>query len=189
MGEGGKQQIQASVGKKQKQTRENLKWEPPPLGWAKVNADGAYSQESGIGGAGVIIRDSTGKVLLSAWRVFFEGDSAEEVEARACQEGIDMAAEWIRGQVILESDCATVIQALKNKEPNRSALFFILGDILESCKSSPEVKFQAIRREQNCAAHELAQLAKHTTHTAMWCAQAPRCIEHLIAQDCNSYIG
>lgn len=48
----------------------------------------------------------------------------------------------------------------------------------------PEVVFQAVRRERNFVAHELAQLAKRTNHTAVWRLRAPRCVEQLVAQEC-----
>ncbi|TVU41678.1 hypothetical protein EJB05_15220, partial [Eragrostis curvula] len=81
------------------------------------------------------------------------GRSAEEVEAFASKEGVELAAEWVRDK------------------PTSSDM--------------PEVCFQAARRDRNRAAHELAQLAERTIHTAMWRSQVPRCIEQLIAHDCN----
>ena len=42
-----------------------------------------------------------------------------------------------------------------------------------------------VRRERNRAAHELAQLAKRTTHFAVWRFTAPICVEQIIAQECN----
>ncbi|TVU13486.1 hypothetical protein EJB05_40545, partial [Eragrostis curvula] len=59
----------------------------------------------------------------------------------------------------------------------KSSLCFILGEIRESSRLLPE----------NHVAHELAQLAKRTTHTAVWRAQVPRCVESLVAHDCNHF--
>jgi hypothetical protein len=39
-----------------------------------------------------------------------------------------------------------------------------------------EVSYIAVRREQNVVAHELAQLAKRTTHSVMWRMQVPQCV-------------
>jgi hypothetical protein len=41
-------------------------WEPPPMGWIKVNVDGAYTEESGKVGVGVVIRDHVGNIILTA---------------------------------------------------------------------------------------------------------------------------
>lgn len=78
----------------------------------KANIDGAFSAESGREGSGVVIRDSEGKVL-SAWRHVDRAESAEEVEAMACKEAVELAAGWIRMPIVLESDCVNVVNALK----------------------------------------------------------------------------
>jgi len=59
------------------------------------------SREAGIG---VVIRDSSGSVLLTAWNFISDAGSAEEVEALACEEGLTLAAEWMASPSILESD-------------------------------------------------------------------------------------
>ncbi|GJN10368.1 hypothetical protein PR202_ga28456 [Eleusine coracana subsp. coracana] len=165
--------------------RHKLTWIPPSSGWAKVNVDGAFSSDTRRGGVGVIIRDKRGAVILTAWRVIFQAASAEEVETLACTEGLNMATEWVRDRVVLESDCSELVRALERKGTPRSNLCFQLDEIRRLCNRLPGVEFRAIRREQNCVAHELAQLAKRTTHTAMWRARSPCCIEQLVAQECN----
>ena len=40
------------------------------------------------------IRNHLGKIMLSAWKKFFNAGSTEEVEALACREGLLLAAEW-----------------------------------------------------------------------------------------------
>ncbi|GJN29772.1 hypothetical protein PR202_gb18091 [Eleusine coracana subsp. coracana] len=93
----------------------NLTWKPPSEGWAKVNVDGAFSPNNGQDGVGVIIRDARGAVILTAWKVIFQAASAEEVEALACIEGLNMAAEWVRDRVALESDCSELVRGLERK--------------------------------------------------------------------------
>lgn len=66
--------------------------------------DAAYVEESRIG---VAIRNHLGRILLSAWKKVFGADSAEEVEALACKEGLSLAAEWTPGPIVLESDRAS----------------------------------------------------------------------------------
>jgi len=61
-------------------------WSAPDVGWVKINVDGAYMEDSGEAGIGVIIRDSSGQVLLTAWKHISDAGSAEEVEALACKE-------------------------------------------------------------------------------------------------------
>jgi hypothetical protein len=49
--------------------KSDVPWEPPPFGWLKVNVDDAYTKKTGKAGAGIIIRNHFGEVLLSAWKV------------------------------------------------------------------------------------------------------------------------
>jgi ribonuclease HI len=137
---------------------------------------------------GVVIRDHPGQgtVLLSGWKVIFNVVSAEEVEALACLEGIRLAANWERKRAVLELDCEIVIKSLNKYHNGRSSLCFIFSDILDFASLLPDLKFQAVRRERNQVAHELAQLVKCTTHTAVWRAQVPCCVEHLITHVCSS---
>ncbi|GJN36439.1 hypothetical protein PR202_gb25343 [Eleusine coracana subsp. coracana] len=123
--------------------------------------------------------------MLSSWRSLFDASSVEEVEALACKEGLRLAVEWIRDRVILETDYATFARAIRQKE-TRSSLCFILEDIRECISELPDVVIRTVKRECNCAAHELAQLAKRIVHTAVWHAQVLRCIERVIAQECNN---
>ncbi|RLN28562.1 retrotransposon protein, putative, unclassified [Panicum miliaceum] len=62
----------------------------------------------GCAGTGVVARDSAGRVVLMAWRAFFNCASAVEAEALACVEGIKLASQWCQGPIILESNCARV---------------------------------------------------------------------------------
>ena len=68
---------------------------------------------NGDASLGVVIRNSEGIVLLSAWRVLSHAASAEEVELMACREGVALAAEWTPMPAILESDCLSTIQLLR----------------------------------------------------------------------------
>jgi hypothetical protein len=40
-------------------------WTPPPAGWAKLNVDAGFVEETGRASAGVVIRDMNGGILLS----------------------------------------------------------------------------------------------------------------------------
>ncbi|KAF8740822.1 hypothetical protein HU200_013702 [Digitaria exilis] len=140
-------------------------WKPPPQGYYKVNVDGSYVAQIGEAGVGVIIRDSLGGVILTAWRVVFRCSGAVEAEARACVEGLRLAAQWAQGPVILESDCARIVGTLQKKEDSWSIV--------------------QVKRECNSVANNLAHLARRNVHSAVWLGQAPACATVLIKSDCN----
>lgn len=173
------------AGRRERETTRVTQWEKPGDGWCKVNVDGAFEISTRVGGIGVVIRDQTGSVILSAWKYLAHGSDAEEVEALACREGMQLAAEWCPSKVILESDCNYVVGLLRHGNFQRSRLKFLLEETREAGNMLPEWTTVHVRRERNRAAHELAQLAKRTTHSAVWRFTAPICVEQIIAQECN----
>ncbi|GJN05843.1 hypothetical protein PR202_ga23511 [Eleusine coracana subsp. coracana] len=96
-------------------------WEPLPQNWIKININGAFDQTRRVG-LGVVIQDCQGKVLLTFWRVLFDSTSAEEVDARACRKGLDLAVEWVKKKGIIESDCLSIITMVNSNEKSRSML-------------------------------------------------------------------
>jgi len=113
-------------------------WEPPPTGWTKINVDGSFVSQSGEVGIGIIARDSEHQVVFTAWHVLFRCQDALEAEARACLEGLWLSAQWSQGPVIVETDCARLIQALEAKEDRSSIRFLLASRIRHSCCQNDE---------------------------------------------------
>ena len=162
------------------------RWQVPEAGVIKINVDGAF-KENGDVSIGVVIRNSTGSVLLTAWRVISNAANAEEVELLACREGVLLAAEWSPSPSILESDCLSAVNLLRKPSDQRSSSTFIVQETTEAARGLPSFRVHHIKREQNGVAHELAQLAIRLFHSAVWRNRFPACVEHLVAQDCISF--
>lgn len=123
-------------------------------------------------------------MIFTAWRVLFRCQDALEAEAQACLEGIRLATQWSQGPIIVETDCARLVQAPKATE-GRSTLSFILAETKEMAQLLPNWRVTKVNRECNLAAHELAHLARRTTHTAVWLGRTPACMHDLIINDCT----
>lgn len=54
--------------KLQRVQKKACSWEKPEVRTLKLNVDGLFSEQGSYGGAGMILRDDTGAVLLSACR-------------------------------------------------------------------------------------------------------------------------
>jgi len=169
---------------KQMRMRVPETWVRPPDGWVKLNVDASFVAATGCAGTGVVARDSTGKIKLTAWRALFNCSSAVEAEAHACVEGIRLASQWCHGPIILESDCARVVQALSSKSVDRSEISFIVAEGKELSQLLMELKIVKVSRDCNKVANELAALARRNTHSAVWLGQAPACVTDLINSDC-----
>ena len=146
--------------------------------------DGSFAQQDGRAGVGVIARDSRGQVILTAWRVLFRCQDADKAEAWACLEGFRLAAQWIQDPVIVESDCARIVQAMKEKE-DRSAASFILLEARDQARMLSQWQVAKVKRECNIVANDLDNLARRNTHSAAWLGRAPACVEDTVATDCN----
>jgi ribonuclease HI len=174
-----------TAGKQKRPDKEQEKWMAPPEDWLKINVDGALDERTGEGGIGVVIRNHRGEVILTAWRFALGEGSAEEVEAQACKYGLLLAAEWCPQKAVLVTDCSSVATMLASKNGGRSPLKFIIDETIETGHRLSAWTVIHKRRESNRVAHELAQLAKRTRHSAVWQFAAPLCVEQIIARECN----
>lgn len=147
--------------------------------------DAAFDQPSGVANIGMVIRDHSGKVLLSAWKHGIRCVSVEDAEAMACLEGVQLSNEWIRKPMVIESDCHNVVKSLLSGAENRASFSNIVKEIKFAMSAIPEVKVCKIGRECNKVAHELAQLAKRCMHSAVWRDQSPSCVFELVNLDSN----
>lgn len=139
-------------------------------------------ERSGTAGVGVVARNSSGQVIFTAWRVLSRLADAAEAKARACVTGIRLAAQWVGGKVIIESDCARIVEAIQQGE-DRSKIGFVVREARELAQLLLEWKIVLVKKECNVVANELAQqLARRNAHTAVWLR---RCVSDLITADCN----
>ena len=68
-------------------------WKRPDPGWVKVNSDGAFSETTGEGGWGAVIRDEEGEVVEAAAGKLTRLMGAFQSEVEACLAGVMLARE------------------------------------------------------------------------------------------------
>ncbi|XP_074266188.1 uncharacterized protein LOC141588655 [Silene latifolia] len=128
---------------------------------AKINVD-AEVKEGMRTGLGAVSRDENGEVLWCvAWQ-YREVLDPSSAEAMAILLRLDEVRRMDRDRVIVESDCFTVIEALKQRKKSCSDLFLIFDDILHLCSLFRCVVWSFVSRDFNRVAHELA-------HVSAWC--------------------
>jgi len=81
----------------------------------KLNVDAVFQHSSGASSSGAVIRDHTGLVLLSVWKVKQRCTTAEDAEPEVCFEGIQLAVECI-----IESDSRNIVEGMQASMKNRS---------------------------------------------------------------------
>ncbi|XP_040367272.1 uncharacterized protein LOC112177447 [Rosa chinensis] len=117
-----------------KKKRPMTKWQCPPQGRLKINIDGAFRADCGIGGIGVVVRDELGTGIAAIARPFLHAHSAINMEAEACRAGLLLGIHQGWTEIDIESDSALLIAALNSEEENFSELesdiFFVKQMVL-----------------------------------------------------------
>ncbi|EEC68693.1 hypothetical protein OsI_37162 [Oryza sativa Indica Group] len=91
--------------------------EKPRLGWMKLNVDGSFDADRGKGGISMILRDNSGSTVFAACKSLDSCKNALEAEIRACMEGLILALQWTMRPILIETDCVSLVNLLK--EGNR----------------------------------------------------------------------
>ena len=103
----------------------------PPVGFFKINVDGAVPSVEGHSRVGVIIRDWERKVVIAKCIPLLGRMAVDETEAIAMEQGIILAKNLGLEKTILEGDLMQTIQTIEAKEV-RSVVGHIVRGILQN---------------------------------------------------------
>lgn len=114
-----------------KQHRTISHWEQPPSGRLKINVDGSFLGELEQGSIGVVARDNLGNCMAALSRSLNHVASAIHAEAEACRAGLLLAIHQGWDDLIMETDCAMLVDALAGSGDDFSQIGRIVGDCKE----------------------------------------------------------
>jgi hypothetical protein len=114
-------------------------WSKPARDEYKVNSDGSFSQNSGDGGWGYVIRDQDGEVIRAGGGRCAHLLDAFHSEVLACKAGVQTAEEMGVPRVVVETDSLLLKLAL---DSNSFALSQAEG-IIHRIKSMLNVSFSS----------------------------------------------
>ncbi|KAL4378986.1 hypothetical protein GQ457_02G000930 [Hibiscus cannabinus] len=143
----------SSLGCLQTKTR----WLKPPLGWCKLNTDGAVSVRNGEASCGGVVRDN-----LGGWLIGFSKKigicSTFEAELWGLYEGLSAA--WMIGvdKLLVEIDCLDVVKLFADRRTVDRCVALV-PYIMELLSRQWQVRLAHVRREGNCVADWLAKHA------------------------------
>ena len=83
-----------------------------PLGFFKINVDGATSESGKNSSVGVVILDAAGNFLAACCKYLQGRYLVEEVEGLAMECGLLLAKELMLSQIILESDSIAAVSGV-----------------------------------------------------------------------------
>jgi ribonuclease HI len=79
-------------------------------------------QVEGVGGAGMVLRNSEGEIIFSSCWYLGTCSCALQAELAAMMEGIALAKQWSNLPVIVETDASWVIRLVSSREGDISSL-------------------------------------------------------------------
>ena len=133
----------------------------------------------------MVLRDSTGAVIFTAFWSLTNCNDALEAEISVVMEGLALAQQWSEDPIIIQTDCASVIASLRDPILNRS----IYGHLYEEVKRLMNLREVVLVKAaciQNRVAHSLANFSRLGGGTACLVHHAPDCVSQLVLADCNS---
>ena len=165
-------------------------WIPPATNLIKINMDATFDVESETGAWGFIARDETGDFLAAAAGKMNHVRSALHSEVITCMRAIEGAADLGAQRISFESDCLTMISALKGRDYDVAELGVLFREARSMCHASFVFsEFMFCPRNCNCVAHVLAQFAIGADEPLhVWANVAPDFVSVLVNADMASQV-
>ncbi|KAA3477308.1 reverse transcriptase [Gossypium australe] len=135
---------------------EIVKWRNPPGQSIKINFDAAFEERSRLSASGIVVRDSSGSVLLSSTALHKDVDSAVVAEAIACRRASQIGLNINQEVVIIEGDSLSIIKKCNKRDFDKSQVSSYIHDIHILKNRFKKVSFEFVPRSANNLAHTLA---------------------------------
>ncbi|XP_075494869.1 uncharacterized protein LOC142532458 [Primulina tabacum] len=135
------------------------RWTKPPDPSMKCNVDAALFNEQRATGFGTVVRDSTGKFMVSKICVTSGLFDVKEAEALALLDAIQWTSSLELQDVIFEMDSETVVKAIRTRNVDYTEFGSIISGCCQILEAHPSFKIQHARRQANMVAHKLARAA------------------------------
>ena len=169
------------LGGRRPQTRSA--WCPPRQGRFKVNVDGVVFESLKSCGIGVVIRNAAGQIMGAMSRLLPLPLGALEVEAKALEEGINLAWDLSLGEVEIESDAQVLVRAINYADTRPSSILKIVEGIKVGLGSFNQWTVCYANRHNNAAAHLLAREARFFPECRIWVEDTPPVIAGQVQLD------
>jgi hypothetical protein len=128
------------------------RWVPPSAGVLCVNVNAAIFKQENQMGWGAVVRDHGG-LKLACNESINDILSPELAEATAIQRALSVSKDKGFKDIVLVSDCLSMIQRIMSAERDRSGVGLVVGDIKKLATEFSTCIFKHSSRRANVAAH------------------------------------
>jgi hypothetical protein len=167
---------------------QEVRWEKPDDQWIKVNVDATFSAEFRTGSWVAVVRDNQGKTIASAWGKIEYCQSAQMGEAISCYEGLKLALSVSCKNVMVETDCVSLLKVFDPGGGDRSPSSIIGQDFHRLIPMGTVIKLKYTNRKANRLAHEIARFACKELCSGVMLGQVPACVSELARQECMNNV-
>jgi len=152
------QSFHPKAAEERKRARALTKWTVPPKGRLKLNFDGAAKGNLGPLGAGVIIRNEVGNLVVAMSKKLLEGTN-NEAKFEALLLGLRLCKDFKFMDIDIKGDSLIYINAIKSKKIHNWKLKYIADAIWTILPELGNCTLNHIYQEGNSAANFLANSA------------------------------
>uniref|UniRef100_A0A803PLN3 Reverse transcriptase domain-containing protein n=1 Tax=Cannabis sativa TaxID=3483 RepID=A0A803PLN3_CANSA len=149
-------------------------WIRPPTGCISLNCDAAINTGTTGVGTGFIWREWEGKILLAGMVYSHSCCSVEMAEAWAILEALKHQPHTTNIPLEIQSDCKYIVDAIKDRDKNLSAVSTLMHQIKDRMESSNCNNIVHVHRDNNNCAHMLARKCLATKTTQIFTHSFPR---------------
>lgn len=132
-------------------------WTKPEVHKIKINVDAALFTSANEYGYAFVSRDHSGKLIMAKTVCCLGVVAADLAEAIAFKEALS----WIKSKdwnnIVLETDCFKVIQALRSSLVTSSPFGLVISDCKQLLSTIANAAFCFVKRSANSVAHCLAR--------------------------------
>ncbi|KAK3226416.1 hypothetical protein Dsin_006278 [Dipteronia sinensis] len=134
-------------------------------------------------GAGIVIRDSMGRILKAAALIFNGRVSVDIAKAKAIYEGLLLAEESGLHPLVVESDSINVVRLCRGEIDSRGDMCNVINDIQILLARDNRTSVSYISRIRNRLAHEVARRAINLENSVYMIAPFPSWLQMLALSD------
>ncbi|KAF5458722.1 hypothetical protein F2P56_022732 [Juglans regia] len=152
-------------------------WQAPPLAWIKLNWDSAVDKARGLVGVGVVVRNSSRKIIATLRTKKHLYPDPLLVEAFEALKMVQFGLELGLTQIIIERDSLQVINNLRRDKEGCNSTSMYVHEAKQLLGNFAKWEVSHVRRNGNSLAHLLAKDALSSYDHIVMLEDLPPCIQ------------
>ena len=160
-----------------------IRWIPPISPHCKVNFDVAFFSSEGTASLGIVICDSSSKVLHALAQQIVKPTFVAAAKALAYHRAMFFAKEHRVLDCIFEGDAKVIVQAIRSLDSSHPEYGNVIRDVLQLVNFFSFCSVSHVKRQGNLVAHCLDRSSKSGCELQVWQNCVPDDIAPIVLRD------